>query len=142
VEILNKWLKEINDISSDIYRQSRETEEYNKTLPEEIKNGSYVLNPGAFLTSKPINTKQITEHLSKLYGTTDLDLSISSLNIEQEEEEPKVSEAMRERDELMEQLEKEKGNFAKLQQELVNSQNKIQELENKITELEIQIPPK
>jgi len=113
--------------------------------------------------SKLINTRQITQMLkSKLYATTDMELSIDDLleevvvedkktvvdnkedNIENSERLVKVKEMSQKKTELITQLEIEKAHFASLQKELDASGNKIQQLEAYINELEAQIqqPPK
>lgn len=75
------WQNEIKD-KKDIkfVQQVKETEEFNKTLPDEIKFPDYKMHPGVFYHSKAINTKQISK---LLYGTKDLDLNISDINLDE-----------------------------------------------------------
>ncbi|CAI2195032.1 7193_t:CDS:2, partial [Funneliformis geosporum] len=57
-------------------RQVQAVDKFNQTLPDEIRFPDYKSQSGIVLTSKPINTKQISK---LLYGTKDLDLNLDML---------------------------------------------------------------
>jgi serine/threonine protein kinase len=60
------WSIRKNNNYPEFAQQYKEAEEYNKTLPEEVRFPKYEIHPQAFYTSKLINTRQINELLKNL----------------------------------------------------------------------------
>ncbi|WNE41375.1 MAG: Serine/threonine-protein kinase PknD [Mycoplasmataceae bacterium] len=58
---LDRWNWEVSDKKeTEFFKQFKEAEEYNKSLPDEIKSHKYEVNSGAFYHSKHLPTKEIT----------------------------------------------------------------------------------
>ncbi|CAG8829387.1 19240_t:CDS:2, partial [Gigaspora margarita] len=132
---LSNLIKEINNPNSDIYHQCQEAEEYNKTLPEEIRSGFYKLHLGATTHSKLINTKQITQKLAE-YASRPVGIEIPSDEENELEKENSLEEVIKEETKLKVKIEKEEDNIQKLQRELNETQSRIQQLKIRLNELE------
>jgi len=89
--IVGEWFSEDNygkiylKQDTEFYHQYEEAEEFNETLPEEIKYPTYQ-SPEVW-HSKPINTQQITQLLQKTpeqqFGSKDLDLDLNNFNLDE-----------------------------------------------------------
>ncbi|CAI2187186.1 6300_t:CDS:10 [Funneliformis geosporum] len=75
-KIFDKWHKEIKDEKSEFTQQVQEAEKSNQKLLEEVRFPSNKLHAGAFLTSKPINTGQISK---LLFASKDIDLDLEMI---------------------------------------------------------------
>jgi hypothetical protein len=144
-------MKKINDPNSDIYRQCQEAEVYNQTLPKEIRYGSYTLHPQAFLTSKLINTKEITQSLQTTDYSKSLIMNFGEPKVEDKQTELKQSVSITENQpenqqslELLEENKVLKERIKQLEQDLQSRDNKIKELKEQNQQLQnqIEVPPK
>src|SRR4051812_9765983 len=65
------------------YRQYQVAEEFNYTLPEEIKYPTYQSPSGIVWSSKPINTQQITQLLKNYQASKNIELDINDFNLDE-----------------------------------------------------------
>jgi hypothetical protein len=93
--IVGEWFETWGDLKwgTKFRQQYQEAEEYNQTLPDEIKYPTY--HSSEIWHSKPINTEQITKKLTEIWGSKELDINdyLTKPNIQEDPQEQSSHQA-------------------------------------------------